>query len=337
MHDFFIFGQLLFQEPKKIQLQQKFMRLNVFLRMRQGLEQRRSRPTQARSTATSAEAGAKAELRKARFLRLDAKSRPERLNNEWVHEKKFQWQGLILSIDFLVDKILESYSLYGGVNRMETENFPNRENIVAVLNDLQWLIFPGFKTADILNEENLRFETGLRVNRVIALLTSEIKKAMVYITNQSACSKNIHNSHCFELAEKTAVALTGALPALRKAINLDAQALLNGDPAAKTIEEIILSYPGLEAILVHRLAHFLFEKGVPIIPRMMSEYIHGKTGIDIHPGAKIGSSFFIDHGTGIVIGETTKIGNNVKLYQGVTLGALSVQSNHGQLVRRKLS
>ena len=173
------------------------------------MEQRRSRPTQARSTATSAEAGAKAELRKARFLRLDAKSRPERLNNEWVHEKKFQWQGLILSIDFLVDKILESYSLYGGVNRMETENFPNRENIVAVLNDLQWLIFPGFKTADILNEENLRFETGLRVNRVIALLTSEIKKAMVYITNQSACSKNIHNSHCFELAEKTAVALTG--------------------------------------------------------------------------------------------------------------------------------
>ena len=289
------------------------------------MEQRRSRPTQARSTATSAEAGAKAELRKARFLRLDAKSRPERLNNEWVHKKKFQWQGLILSIDFLVDKILESYSLYGGVNRMETENFPNRENIVAVLNDLQWLIFPGFKTADILNEENLRFETGLRVNRVIALLTSEIKKAMVYITNQSACSKNIHNSHCFELAEKTAVALTGALPELRKAINLDAQALLNGDPAAKTIEEIILSYPGLEAILVHRLAHFLFEKGVPIIPRMMSEYIHGKKGIDIHPGAKIGSSFFIDHGTGIVIGETTKIGNNVKLYQGVTLGALSVQ------------
>ena len=325
MHEFFIFGQLLFQEPKKNTTSAKFMRLNVFLRMRQGLEQRRSRPTQARSTATSAEAGAKAELRKARFLRLDAKSRPERLNNEWVHEKKFQWQGLILSIDFLVDKILESYSLYGGVNRMETENFPNRENIVAVLNDLQWLIFPGFKTADILNEENLRFETGLRVNRVIALLTSEIKKAMVYITNQSACSKNIHNSHCFELAEKTAVALTGALPELRKAINLDAQALLNGDPAAKTIEEIILSYPGLEAILVHRLAHFLFEKGVPIIPRMMSEYIHGKTGIDIHPGAKIGSSFFIDHGTGIVIGETTKIGNNVKLYQGVTLGALSVQ------------
>ena len=120
-----------FRSLKKIQLQQKFMRLNVFLRMRQGLEQRRSRPTQARSTATSAEAGAKAELRKARFLRLDAKSRPERLNNEWVHEKKFQWQGLILSIDFLVDKILESYSLYGGVNRMETENFPNRENIVA--------------------------------------------------------------------------------------------------------------------------------------------------------------------------------------------------------------
>ncbi len=102
---------------------------------------------------------------------------------------------------------------------------------------------------------------------------------------------------------------------------------MSGDPAARSIEEIILSYPGPEAILVHRIAHFLHVRGVPIIPRIMSEYIHGKTGIDIHPGATIGESFFIDHGTGVVVGETCIIGNNVKLYQGVTLGALSVKKS----------
>ena len=108
-------------------------------------------------------------------------------------------------------------------------------------------------------------------------------------------------------------------------INLDMLAMFNGDPAAKSSEEVIVSYPGLEAIMVYRLAHFLFVNGVPVIPRIMTEYVHGKTGIDIHPGATIGESFFIDHGTGIVIGETTVIGKNVKIYQGVTLGALSVK------------
>jgi len=232
-----------------------------------------------------------------------------------------------LGIDSLIDKILDSYNTYGGVNRKETENFPNKENIVSILMDLQWLIFPGFKTADSLSKDNLRYETGLRVNRVITMLTTEIQKAIIYISNKSSCSQDIQKSHCFELAEKTSVAQIEAIPEIRKLINLDAQALLTGDPAAQSIEEVILSYPGLEAILVYRLAHFLYKKGVPVIPRMMTEYIHGKTGIDIHPGAEIGHSFFIDHGTGIVIGETTIIGNNVKLYQGVTLGALSVQKN----------
>ena len=115
------------------------------------------------------------------------------------------------------------------------------------------------------------------------------------------------------------------LPEIKRKITLDVEAVFKGDPAAKSKEEIILSYPGLEAILIYRIANFLYTNGVPIIPRIMSEYIHGKTGIDINPGATIGESFFIDHGTGIVIGETTVIGNNVKIYQGVTLGALSVK------------
>ena len=115
------------------------------------------------------------------------------------------------------------------------------------------------------------------------------------------------------------------LPEIKRKITLDVEAGFRGDPAAKSIEEVIISYPAIEAILVYRIAHFLHKNGVPVIPRMMSEYIHGKTGIDINPGAEIGESFFIDHGTGVVIGESTIIGNNVKLYQGVTLGALSVK------------
>ena len=135
----------------------------------------------------------------------------------------------------------------------------------------------------------------------------------------------IVESHCFKLAEKASIALLEEIPEIRRKIQLDTQAALNGDPAARSNEEVILSYPGLEAILVNRISHFLYKNGIPIIPRIMSEHIHGKTGIDIHPGASIGESFFIDHGTGVVIGETCVIGNNVKIYQGVTLGALSVK------------
>ena len=225
----------------------------------------------------------------------------------------------------MVDKILQSYMTYGGVNRCETGNFPNRQNVVSILQDLQWLIFPGFRTAEKLDSENLRYATGARINRIIEMLTAEIKKTLVYVvTQKEGSSGNVINSHCFGLAEKTAIALIEAIPDIRRKVQLDAEAMLKGDPAARSVEEVILSYPGLEAILVYRLAHFLFENGVPIIPRIMSEHVHGKTGIDIHPGAVIGESFFIDHGTGVVIGETTTIGNNVKIYQGVTLGALSV-------------
>jgi serine O-acetyltransferase len=231
-----------------------------------------------------------------------------------------------MTIDFMVDRILDSYNEYGGINRAETENFPNRENVVAVLTDLQSLIFPGFRTAEQLDPHNLRYITGARVNRIISLLTREIQKALVYESSrQLERTGNVQNSHCFGLAEKTVLALIEEIPELRRQIQLDTKAAYNGDPAAKSSEEVIVSYPGLEAIVIYRLAHFLFTCGVPVIPRIMSEYVHGKTGIDIHPGATIGESFFIDHGTGVVIGETTVIGRNVKIYQGVTLGALSVK------------
>ena len=231
-----------------------------------------------------------------------------------------------MNIDMLIDGILDSYDRYGGINRSEAENFPNRQNVITVLQDLQCLIFPGFRVEEDISPTNIRYITGTRVNNIIATLTKEIQKALVYtVSTQNGNTNNIENSHCFKLAEHTSLALLEELPEIKRKITLDVEAVFKGDPAAKSKEEIILSYPGLEAILIYRIANFLYTNGVPIIPRIMSEYIHGKTGIDINPGAKIGESFFIDHGTGIVIGETTVSGNNVKIYQGVTLGALSVK------------
>ncbi len=233
-----------------------------------------------------------------------------------------------MTIDFLVDKMLESYKDVGGVNCAGIDSFPNRENVVTVLQNLQSLIFPGYRKADELDEQNLRYITGQRINCIITMLTREIQKALIYSVAQNEGSQNeARKSHCFALAEATALALVNELPALRKTLQLDVQALFQGDPAAKSHEEVIVSYPGLEAIIVHRIAHFLHVNGVPVIPRIMSEHVHGKTGIDIHPGATIGERFFIDHGTGIVIGETAVIGKNVKIYQGVTLGALSVKKD----------
>lgn len=231
-----------------------------------------------------------------------------------------------MNIDMLIDGILDSYDRYGLINRSDAETFPNRQNVVSVLSDLQSLVFPGFRVAEKIEHTNLRYITGQRVNNIIANLTPEIQKALIYTkTKNSGDAENIEQSHCFKLAEQTCVALIEEIPEIRRKIQLDTVATYNGDPAAKSNEEIILSYPGLEAILVHRIAHFLYKNGIPIIPRIMSEHVHGKTGIDIHPGATIGESFFIDHGTGVVVGETCIIGNNVKIYQGVTLGALSVK------------
>ncbi len=227
------------------------------------------------------------------------------------------------NIDTMIGNILDSYENYGGINLAEAEIFPNRQSVVTVLQDLQSLIFPGFKTAEMLDKESLRYITGERVYRIISVLTKETQKALLYICRRNCCA----GSACFGLAEETVRSLINELPEIRRKIHTDAQAALRGDPAAKSMEEVILSYPGLEAILVHRIAHFLHVNGVPVIPRIMSEYIHGKTGIDIHPGADIGEYFFIDHGTGVVIGETCVIGRDVKVYQGVTLGAVSVKKD----------
>ncbi|HBD67801.1 MAG TPA: serine acetyltransferase [Treponema sp.] len=227
----------------------------------------------------------------------------------------------MVQTDAAIDAILNSYTQYGGINLDEACNFPNRQNVISVLSDLRSLVFPGFRTNERVDIQTLRFDTGERVNRIVSMLTKEIRKALVYVANDSA----VEQSHCFKLAEQAALALIEEIPEIRRKVQLDVQAAFRGDPAAKSNEEVIVSYPGLEAIVVYRLAHFLQANGVPVIPRIMSEHVHGTTGIDIHPGATIGESFFIDHGTGVVVGETCVIGNNVKIYQGVTLGALSVK------------
>lgn len=235
-----------------------------------------------------------------------------------------------MTIDMLIDGILDSYHRYGLINRSDSDSFPNRQNVVEILGDIQTLVFPGFKKAEDIDPVNIRYVTGQKVNNVIAKLTKEIQKALIYMLSKKEkfeCAENPANSKCFQLAEEVATGLMEEIPEIRRKIQLDVVAAFNGDPAARSNEEVILSYPGLEAILVYRIAHYLYENGVPIIPRIMSEHVHGKTGIDIHPGAKIGESFFIDHGTGVVIGETCVIGANVKIYQGVTLGALSVKKS----------
>ena len=240
-----------------------------------------------------------------------------------------------MEFEKLIDNIMDSYSELGGINRSGAENLPNRANVVSALSDLQALIFPGFKYDEQLDSENLRYVVAKHVNRVISILTPEIQKALLCVLSQDCDGQeqaeervqNFRNSHCSNLAQKTVEALIAAIPDLRAKIQKDAAAITAGDPAARSMGEVILSYPGLEAIIVYRIAHFLYKNGVPLVPRIMTEHTHGKTGIDIHPGAEIGESFFIDHGTGIVIGETTVIGNNVKLYQGVTLGALSLQKD----------
>jgi len=163
-----------------------------------------------------------------------------------------------MNIDMLIDGILDSYDRYGLINRNHAENFPNRQNVVSILSDIQAVIFPGFRTAEDIDSVNIRYIIGQKVNNIIANLTREIQKALIYTKSQSCNDKeilNIADSHCFKLAEKTAVALIEEIPEIRRKIQLDTKAAFNGDPAAKSNEEVVLSYPGLEAILVYRIAH----------------------------------------------------------------------------------
>lgn len=219
-----------------------------------------------------------------------------------------------------IDAILDSYTTLGAINHSDELQLPTRHSIRQLILQIREVLFPGYFDELPLNRENLPFVIGQKVVTIRQGLTREIEKSLRWKAIQTGASKEGFSEHAKEMA----CGFLAYIPAMRQILKEDVEATYQGDPAAKSESEIILSYPGLQAIMVYRTAHFFYNKDVAIIPRMMTEIAHGETGIDIHPGAKIGPGFCIDHGTGVVIGETAEIGKNVKIYQGVTLGALSV-------------
>jgi serine O-acetyltransferase len=240
--------------------------------------------------------------------------------------------GIVRRLEKSIELLMKSYEEYGLVNHSGGANLPSRESMEDILHNLDELIFPGFREQSDLDHNNLRLITGERVNRLARELIREVEKSIGFALRlgrkpdeRPAGEYGGSYGGCHAAAELVVEEFFEELPKIRGLLALDMQAAFRGDPAAKSADEVILSYPGFRAITVHRIAHFFWTRQVPLIPRMMSEIIHGRTGIDIHPGAEIGESFFIDHGTGVVIGETTTIGKNVKIYQGVTLGALSIK------------
>jgi serine O-acetyltransferase len=210
----------------------------------------------------------------------------------------------------VTQEMMESYNtrITAGVERGSA--LPDRAEVILALKDIRKLFFPAFFAAEDAREDLEHFAEAI-LNNIYFRMKKQLERAYCFM------------GECHSVAEENAKAFMKALPAIRNTLFTDLDATFEGDPAAKSKEEIVFCYPGFYAIMVYRVAHVLYEMGVPFIPRMMSEYAHGKTGIDINPGATIGEYFFIDHGTGIVIGETTVIGRGVKIYQNVTLGALS--------------
>lgn len=201
-----------------------------------------------------------------------------------------------------------------------------REGVYEVLDGFLTILFPGCFSRDKISPDEINFYINERLRYISYRFIKYLKDSFRFMCTENECQ----NCDCNEKAYKALFDIIRDLPETRRVLITDIKAAKEGDPAAASLDEIVFSYPFLEAIATHRIAHNLYNHGVPIIPRIMSERAHSRTGIDIHPGASIGESFFIDHGTGVVIGETTTIGKNVKLYQGVTLGALSPFDKEGK-------
>ena len=223
-------------------------------------------------------------------------------------------------IENVVDLILEDYRCGRDIDLMEISSQPDKDMIIEVIEKLRRLVFPGYFRDKTYRIYNAKHNLSVMIEDVMFNLSRQIAKVI-----KAEAPEEKAKALCLEFLRR--------IPAVRAMVQTDLQAAYDGDPAATGKAEVIFSYPGLFAITVYRLAHELYVLGVPMIPRIMTEYAHSITGIDIHPGATVGKYFFIDHGTGIVIGETTVIGENVKIYQGVTLGGLSTRG--GQDLRGK--
>jgi serine O-acetyltransferase len=233
-------------------------------------------------------------------------------------------------LETLVDGLLASYRRDPRGQHVNRRFLPSRDEILEIVQLLFQLFYPGYVGRQDLTDEDLAYHVGTLLSTLREKLLRQIETCLCSVAE----GQGDLGRPCAEEARRVTAALLERLPAIRDALILDVQAAYDGDPAAESLDEVILAYPGCVAITVHRVAHELHAMGVPLMPRIMSEWAHSQSGADIHPGARIGRSFFIDHSTGVVVGETTQIGANVKLYQGVTLGALSIpRDERGRVIR----
>src|ERR1041385_2309420 len=228
----------------------------------------------------------------------------------------------------LTDQLLVSYARAGGINHLDGKNLPCKTAIASITVDLLRLLFPGFFDDKPIHSSELKVEMVALMDSVLGRLEDEIYKSLEYATPEGLAKKDLRGA-----AHQVTLELLGRLPRIRELLQTGAEAAHNGGPAALSKEEIIVAYPFMEAIAVQRLAHELYQKKIALIPRIMTEWAHSRTGMDLHPGARIGSHFFVDHCTGTVVGETCVIGDYVKMYHGVTLGAKSTSG--GQQLRGK--
>ena len=233
-------------------------------------------------------------------------------------------------LEATIDAVVASYSGQLEIDNLESAALPNKRRVIEALEHVKSALFVGFYATHALHRDNLRQAIAEHLYAAHCVLVDQIERALTYDHWMGRTERVLPAGS----GESVVLALFADIPELRRLINADVRAAYDGDPAAKTVEEIVFSYPSIEAVVAHRIAHRLCLAGVPIIPRIITEHAHSRTGIDISPGAQIGERFFIDHGTGVVIGETTVIGNDVKLYQGVTLGALSVPRRDEQASKR---
>lgn len=229
----------------------------------------------------------------------------------------------------IVKNLVDSYHQMGGINRIDCGNLPSKRSVAASCERLLQLLFPGYHDEEPVPSAELEMITGERVGELVAVLEVEVAKSLRLRDEEAASGTDFVTE-----AHRLCCEFLNELPAIRELLRTDVAAAYEGDPAAKNYDEIILAYPCIETIAIQRAAHVLYGMDVPLIPRIMTEWAHSLTGIDIHPGATLGSHFFIDHGTGVVIGETCVIGNYVKLYHGVTLGARNFpKDENGRVVK----
>ena len=231
-----------------------------------------------------------------------------------------------LTVTQLTDRLVASYAHAGGINHLDGKNLPSKRAIALITADLLRLLFPGFFDEKLIHSSEIKAETASLLAAVLASLEEEVAKSLEYNPPPELPKKGLR-----PIARTLTLELLDSLPRIRELLQTDTEAAYNGDPAALSKEEVIVAYPFVEAIAVQRLAHELYLKNIPLIPRIMTEWAHVRTGMDLHPGAQIGSHFFVDHCTGTVVGETTIIGSHVKMYQGVGLVARSLAA--GQQLR----